>query len=101
MTLIEKIQEYCNKVERKPMLIDFHYNNGIDFSASSEAENVVKEGFKMNYGSMCCDDPIAISKACSYIAKWRNIGPDEYHKMDGFLISLNFREDDVAIVLFK
>lgn len=70
------------------------------FSAVHRAE---EKASKLGYsiGSMCRDEPIGLSKKASYIAKWRNIDRDEYDKIEGVILSNDFREDDVYLIEFK
>jgi len=69
------------------------------FGAVTEAREWLKtEGYVI--GSMCGDEPIGFSKVADYIAKWRNISPIEWKKLDGILISDDFREGDVKILFF-
>lgn len=60
-------------------------NDDFAFDIITDVRDHLKsEGF--NIGSMCRDEPMAISKQCTYIAKWRNIDYDEYNKMDGVIL---------------
>ncbi len=54
-------------------------------------------------GSMCGSEPIgfADSEEYNYIAKWRNIGIEERNKLDGVMISDNWRDGIVQIIWFK
>lgn len=51
-------------------------------------------------GSICGDKPIGFSRGVDYIAKWINITPIEWKKLDGILISDDFREGDVKVLFF-
>jgi hypothetical protein len=64
------------------------------FDALYDAEQYVKEqGY--NKGSLCRNEPIALSKHHSYIAKWRNISMEEYDKIEGVIL----RENEEAVVV--
>jgi len=54
-------------------------------------------------GSMCGDEPIGFADAdkYEYIAKWRNIDPSDRVKVDGVMISSDWREGSVEIIWFK
>jgi hypothetical protein len=72
------------------------------FASVSEAERRLRE---MGYtiGSMCSSEPIgfACNEKYDYIAKWRNIAPDERKKVDGVMISTDWREGSVEIIWFS
>ena len=72
---------------------------GKDFEAVSKAEKyATSKGY--NYGSMCRNEPIGLAKNC-LIAKWRNISRSERSKLGGLLLSDDFRDGDVFVILFK
>jgi hypothetical protein len=72
------------------------------FASVSEAEDQLR---KMGYtiGSMCSDEPIgfACNEKYDYIAKWRNIDPIDKKKVDGVMISNDWREGSVDIIWFS
>ena len=72
------------------------------FASVSEAEDRLR---KMGYiiGSMCSDEPIgfACNEKYDYIAKWRNIDPIDRKKVDGVMISNDWREGSVDIIWFS
>jgi hypothetical protein len=72
------------------------------FASVSEAEDRLR---KMGYiiGSMCSDEPIgfACKEKYDYIAKWRNIDPIDRKKVDGVMISNDWREGSVDIIWFS
>jgi len=72
------------------------------FASVSEAEDRLR---KMGYtiGSMCSDEPIgfACNEKYDYIAKWRNIDPIDRKKVDGVIISNDWREGSVDIIWFS
>lgn len=69
------------------------------FGAINDARQWLKnEGYEI--GSMQGDAPIGFAKGVSYIAKWRNISPNEWKYLDGVLISEDFREGGVKILFF-
>ena len=71
------------------------------FSAFYSAEKRLKE---LGYvtGSMCRTEPIgfADSDVVSYVAKWYNIDKEDKGKLDGVMVSDDFREGGVTIVFF-
>lgn len=69
------------------------------FSAVHKAESYV-EKLGYSYGLMCMDEPIALAKGDVSITKWRNIPSSEYPRIDGLILSHEFREGDVAVVIF-
>ena len=72
------------------------------FASVSEAEKRLRE---MGYtiGSMCRDEPIgfACNEKYNYIAKWYNIDPSDRKKVDGVMISTDWREGSVDIIWFS
>lgn len=54
-------------------------------------------------GYMCGGEPIgfADSEKYDYIAKWINIPPHERIKVDGVMISDDFREGSVKLIFFN
>lgn len=54
-----------------------------------------------SHGSMCMDMPIAIMKGTDWnIAKWKNLSTKEINTVDGVMLSTDFREGSVTIVIY-
>jgi len=72
------------------------------FQSYYEAEKRLRA---MGYtiGSMCGNEPIgfACNEKYDYIAKWRNIDPIDRKKVDGVMISNDWREGSVEIIWFN
>jgi len=72
------------------------------FASVSEAEDRLR---KMGYtiGSMCGGEPIgfACKEKYDYIEKWYNIDPSDRKKVDGVMISNDWREGSVDIIWFS
>jgi hypothetical protein len=72
------------------------------FASVYEAEKRLRE---MGYtiGSMCGGDPIgfACNEKYDYISKWHNMRQDEHKKLDGVMISNDWREGGVEIIWFS
>ena len=71
------------------------------FKAYYAAEERLKElGYTV--GSMCRDEPIGFADEdkCGYVAKWYNIGREDKGKLDGVMVSNDFREGGATIVFF-
>jgi len=67
------------------------------FNAVYKAEEyAIDQGYKV--GPMCRDMPMVLSKTAGYIAKWCNISMDEYPRIEGLLLSDDFREGAVLFV---
>jgi len=77
-------------------------SNGRSFSSFYEAEQMAKD-LMFTCGSMCGDEPIGLAKdsECSYIAKWRNIPSEHRTLVDGLILSNDFRNGDVELIIFK
>ena len=71
-----------------------------DFGAVTEAENYV-ESLGMSIGSMQSDNPRALAKGKLNIAKWWNIDKDDYQRIDGLMLSDDYRNGSVVVVTFK
>ncbi len=71
------------------------------FSSVHEAEKRLK-GMGYIIGSMCGGDPIgfACEEKYNYISKWHNMNREDQNKLDGVMISSNWREGSVEIIWF-
>ncbi len=71
------------------------------FKAYYAAEERLKElGYTV--GSMCRDEPIGFADAdkYGYVSKWYNIDREDKGKLDGVMVSNDFREGGATIVFF-
>jgi hypothetical protein len=72
------------------------------FASVSEAEKRLRA---MGYiiGSMSGNQPIGFAdgEQYNYISKWYNMNPEEHNKLDGVMISSDWREGSVDIIWFK
>ena len=71
------------------------------FKAFYNAESRLNElGYTI--GSMCRNEPIGFADAdkCHYVAKWHNIDREDKGKLDGVMVSDDFREGGATIVFF-
>ena len=73
---------------------------GETFVAFRTAEAKAKE-LGYDVGSMSRDEPIAFARNCEYIAKWYNISHYEYPRIEGVLLSEDFRDGSVQLVIFE
>lgn len=69
------------------------------FGAYYDAEKFIKEQ-GLFYGSMECDRPIGIAKEDWVCCKWRHITTAGKQALTGVIISKDFREGDVTVVIF-
>jgi hypothetical protein len=72
------------------------------FSSVYEAEKQLRElGYKI--GSMCGGEPIGFAdgEKYDYISKWRNMSNEDQNKLDGVMISNDWREGSVDIIWFN
>jgi hypothetical protein len=70
------------------------------FESVNEAIRILKDrGYEI--GSMSGSQPIGFAKGYGYIAKWYNLSKSDIEKLDGVIISDDFREGSVKIVTFK
>jgi hypothetical protein len=72
------------------------------FSSVYEAEKQLGElGYEI--GSMCGGEPIGFAdgEKYDYISKWRNMSNEDQNKLDGVMISNDWREGSVDIIWFN
>lgn len=72
------------------------------FRAYYAAEARLKDlGYQV--GSMCRDEPIGFADGdkYTYVAKWYNIDRADREKLDGLMLSTDFREGAVQIIFFN
>ena len=72
--------------------------DGSDFDITAAIEKVLKNLVGYNIGTLCRDEPRALSKTANYIAKWRNIPASEYYKMDGVVMCKDNRNGKAATI---
>ncbi len=79
----------------------FQASSQQSFVALRQAEQALRErGY--SYGVLCGDEPVALLNTRGRrIAKWKNIDPSEYPLLDGMLVSDDFRDGNVSLVLFS
>ena len=86
----------------RPVVWSREYKPAGTFAAIHEAEAFLGElGYTI--GSMCLQAPIGFADAdeYGYIAKWYNIDPADRAKLDGVIISNDFREGGCRILFFN
>lgn len=99
--LAGRIVQVAKQIGKAVKTIHIVNGNGKTFSTSTAAEKKVKE-LGYDKGSMCRNEPIAIGKNFGYIAKWYNIGSDEYNKIEGIMLCNDWREgNEAAVVIFE
>ena len=80
----------------------FYYTDGFPFSAFYAAEEWIG---KNGYSSGSMDgrgEPIAIRKGVYDLPqKWHNINKEWKQRADGVIISSNWREGEVKVILFE
>lgn len=72
------------------------------FNSYYEACRILEErGYTL--GSMCMNSPIGFvsEDKFDYVAKWYNLSKSDIKKLDGVMLSNDFREGSVQIVTFK
>jgi len=95
----KKIKEFAKACGKKVAEVIYFPATGT-FEAFRKAEEVVGDlGYTI--GRMCMDKPIPFAKNVSYIAKWFNIAPEDRNRIEGGLISSDFREGAVSLVIFE
>lgn len=85
----------------RPVLWRREYPATGTFEAWRSAEAFLRElGYTV--GSMCSDSPIGFADADTfgYVAKWYNIDVTDRAKLDGVIISNDFREGGCSILFF-
>ena len=96
----EKIQKYT-KLIGKEIENQITITSNKTFGALTTAEELI-ESRGWSHGRCELDKPIPFIKEKEiYIAKWTNIEPHEYNRIDGILLSNDFREGSVTIIEYK
>jgi hypothetical protein len=54
-----------------------------------------------SYGSLCRGMPTALYKGEYNISKWYNLSKEEQSTCDGVMLSTDYREGEITIVLYK
>lgn len=81
---------------RKAVLIEA-FSDCEDFAAIGRARAyLTKHGYTI--GPMCRDEPIACSSKAEYIAKWRNIGRDEWSGIEAVIVSEDMRNGPAVYI---
>ena len=86
----------------RPVIWSREYKPAGTFEAIRLAEAFLHElGYKI--GSMCLQDPIGFvdEDLYGYVAKWYNISAEDRAKLDGVIISDDFREGGCRIIFFS
>ncbi len=77
-----------------------HFKADGTFGAVSKAEKYCKKkGYSV--GSMQRDAYRALAKGDISMAKWHNIEESEYPRIDGLMVSHDFREGSATVILFE
>lgn len=88
----------CDKIGRLPKTARFVYTDGDDFSINNAVENAaVQLGYTV--GTMCCDAPRGLCRNVNRIAKWWNLAPPDFARLEGFVLCDDFRNGTVAVVV--
>lgn len=85
----------------RPVIWSREYPASGTFSAYYAASGFLKElGYQV--GSMCRNSPIGFAddEVCGYVAKWDNISIEDRVRLDGVIISDDFREGSCRILFF-
>lgn len=101
---MKTVKEYCTSVGRSAAIVykvegELHPkddDNAFEVAGMVE-EQAVKLGFKI--GPLCMDEPRAMSAKADYIAKWWNIPPSDYPKMDGMAVCDDWRNGTEAMII--
>lgn len=92
------MKEYLGRAVRKVVTV----SQVGTFQSYYEASKVLDKEGKV-VGSMCGGSPIGFANAdkYNYIAKWHNIDPSDKNKLEGVLVSKDWREGSVDIIYFE
>jgi len=105
---IEKLDNVATELLKKYGLdrnvdkTEYFAGDGSSFSAVNQAQKKAKElGYAI--GSMDSDYPIGLADSTkySYIAKWSKTNHEDRAKLGGVLLSKDFRDGEVFLVVFK
>jgi len=60
----------------------------------------IQNGYE--YGSLCCQQPIAIVKGDYNLPqKWKNFSKTQKNQVDGVITSFDFREGEVTVTIYN
>lgn len=92
--------EFIPHINKKLGIKKLFKHTGNDFEAFYEAEHYA-ESKGLLVGSMCRDSPIALldASAFEYCPKWTGIDPKDYKDIMGLILSGNFRNGDVEVLI--
>jgi len=101
MNIYEELNKYGleNKIIKSTK---YFPSRATSFSALNDASNYVKT-LNFTQGSLCESEPVGLAKKDEYdsIAKWRNISKEDRDKLNGVLLSNDFRNGAVCAVIFE
>jgi hypothetical protein len=83
-----------------PSRVDPYHSNGMTFSICNVIEDVVRKS-DWNIGPLCGFQPRAISYQPIVVAKWDNISPADYGRIDAIVICPDPREGKVAFIAHR
>jgi hypothetical protein len=92
---LETVRILSGKVVKEIVTV---YADGQPFSIAGAYESRAR-GLGYGIGSMCMDEPRALSKTADYIAKWRNIPICDYPKMEGVVLCEDGRDGKEAHIV--
>lgn len=77
----------------------------VEFGALYEAFAEIQDALYLT-GRLDADNPIGFSRnppftEMGWLPKWRNLSKEDKAKLDGVLLSANFRNDAVKIIFFE
>lgn len=71
-----------------------------EFGALYEATDLLQREHH-GVGSLDGNNPIAVKKDLYYLKKWHSLSKEDKDKLDGVLVSSDFRNDSVKIIFFE
>lgn len=99
-TLIKNISEPKNMWSGREVVSRKCFNNKGSFRAYRAAQAYVQDkGY--SDGSMARNMPIGLMKGSFSVAKWYNLSELNIRELDGVIVSNDFREGKVEVILFK
>jgi hypothetical protein len=95
MSSLADAKMVANATGRK-VIKTVEFSKGDVFEAYHDAEELLKmTGYSV--GSMCYQDPTVAAIGDMYVAKWRNIGSDEWRKIQAMIVGKDFRDSGVTV----
>jgi len=88
-------------MNRREAIVSIIFEDDKEFGAYHKAEKWCKDN-GYSFGSSCSNSPTAVFKGEDhYVAKWRNLSPEEKNAVDGLITYSSMRSGPVKLDVFR